>query len=582
MAIAAYGAWIFAPAAADAEPLKLERSAAVSMVQAPPEVYKSVGVDFVTWGGHPRPPQLTMEAFRAKVHAARALGTEVGGNIGTRTAWRGFTEFATDAEREAAICRRCDGTPVLVPAQDRERYNGFPAYWFSFASPAFRRYEKHFVDMILDGGSKTLLIDDAIGALPAHNFSGGCYSEEDVKALRQLYVSRIPGASEANFDLCTFQKQSMVPDSPIRKLVVDYYVDSAIQNVREMRAVGAARGVALPMSGNIALYSPYAGKFMSELDFFCYEQGYGKEPQKTDVAMNIFALKLGDELGKPTILLPHGVNNRYIVEHNAMTLLRSWIAQSYAFGGYFVVPSSLWMDKAINGSDWTTIAPPEYVPMFRFIKDNKTLFDGHDQVAKVAILHDTRILDTESKYETATLGIQTYRYAMDFLRRGIPFAIIPITSDADLDREVAAAKGRYDYLVAPVQLRESLARREPAAKAVFDSAAVPADYAIAAQKAAGRFYISLRRTAGGDGRYALHVLNVDYDPKADAIRPTGTVELRIPKSYLDKPVTSARVYAFDAKGSAPSGAPATVAVRDDGKDFVLPLDGVGVWSVIEF
>lgn len=571
-----------APLVAEAASLRLDRSRVVSMVPAPREIYDAAGVDFVAWGGRPRPPEKSVADFRRLVSEERARGTEIGGTFGTRTGWRAFLDFSSDAEREAAVCRRCDGTPVLVPGYQSEAYKGFPAYWFSVTSPAFRQMEKGFLDMILDAGVKSLVVDDVLGPLPAEIGFGGCYSTVDTSALRRLSVGRAPGASDTGFDLCTFRRQASVPDSATRRLMVDHFVDSAVDNVRELRAAAAAKGKDIAISGNIALYSAYAGKFMFELDFFTFETSYGKEPQKTDSILNVFALKLGEQLAKPTILLGHGTSHRYIAEHNAMTLLRSWIAQSYAYGGYFVVPNGLWMDRKINGSDWLSVAPGEYVPLYRFIKDNKALFDGHDEVAKVAILHDTRILDTESVYDNAVQKTQTYNYALDLLKRGIPFSIIPVNSDEDLDRAVTGSKRRYDYFLAPVQLREALAKRSSNGKVVFDTAGVPAEYVIELKGSDRRLYTSLRRASEGDGRYVLHVLNVDYDASGDAIRPSGPVEVRIPKAYLGKAVAGVRVFAFDAKGHAPSGVPSIVAARDDGADVVLKLDSVGLWSLIEF
>lgn len=551
------------------------------MVRLPPDLYAAAEVDFVAWAGHPTPPGESVAAFRAKVTSARAMGTQVGGAIGTRTAWSAFTKFASPEDREAAICRTCDGTPVLVPGLEKVRSNGFPAYWFSVTSPTFRAFEKHYVNMVLDTGTQSLLVDDPMGGLPAQNGFGGCYSAVDVAALKRLYAERVPGASTTSFDLCRFHARAILPDTPEHRLAMDHFVGSAADNVREIKAAIAERGLDIPITGNVGIESAYAGPLLSEFDFFTFETGYGKAPQKLDAFASIYVLKMGEQLGKPTILMGHGVNHRYIAENKAMTLLRAWIARSYAFGGYFVVPEGVWLDQPVNGSDRLSLDRGEYLPLYRFIKDHKALFDGHDEVAKVAILHDVRSLDTESVFDRAFLKTQSYRYADDLLKRGIPFSIIPVTSDADLDRAVASLGGRYDVLLAPTQLRGALAQHAGNGGAVlYDSSAVPAAYAITARQDGGRLHTSLRRTA--DGRFTLHVMNLDYDVTGDAMRPSGKVEIRVPKQYLGKAVTQADVFAFDAKGQAPAGAPVSVAVRDDGADVVLTLEPVGLWSLVAF
>ncbi|MFG1225413.1 hypothetical protein [Xanthobacter wiegelii] len=561
-----------APSGAEAKSFSLPRSAVVAMVHLPSEIYEAARVDFVAWVHRPAPGQ---------VAAARAGGTELGGAIGTRTASGAFIKSSTPAEREAAICRRCDGTPVLVPGLEKAVYEGLPAYWFSVTSPAFRRLEKHYVNMVLGSGSKTLLVDDPIGGLAAHNEFGGCYSEFDVAALRRLYVERIAGASAANFNLCSFHAKSVLPNTPEHRLAVEHFVGSALENVRELKAAIAERGLDLSVTGNISIDSSYAGPFLSEFDFFTFETSYGREPEKLNAFASIYALKLGDHLGKPTILMGHGGNHRYVAEHKAMTLLRAWIARSYAFGGYFVVPEGVWMNRPVNGSDRLSLDAAEYVPLYRFIKDHKGLFDGHDEVARVAILHDVRSLDTESVFDRAFLKTQSYRYAEDLLNQGIPFSIIPIVTDADLDKAVAALDGRYDFLLAPRQMSSALgARAGTSGKVLYDTAELPASYAVSARQDGLRLQTSLRRTS--DGRFTLHVMNLAYDRSGDAVRPTGKVEIRVPKRYLGKPVTQADVYAFDAKGQAPAGVPAPAALQDDGADVVVTLDTVGLWSLVTF
>lgn len=569
-------------AGASADPLKLDRSAVVAMVEVPPEIYKAAGVDFVVWAGHPNPPHLTIGQFRRNVSQARAIGVEVGGAIGTITSFAGFIKEASDAEREAAICRRCTGEPVVVPHLKNETYKGFPAYWFSVTSPAFRRFEKGVVNMTLDGGVRSLQIDDVSGAVQPATWNGGCFSAVDTEALRGLYVARIPGATAESFDLCRFQKRVTVPDTPERRIMLDHFTDAAIDNIREIKAVAKGRGLPMPVSGNIDLKRSYAGKFMAELDFYTFETSYGEHPEKLDSLGSIYSLKLGDHLGKPTILTAYGVNHTYVAEHKAYTLLRTWIARSYAFGGYYTLPLGVWMDRKIDGSDRLQLAPEEYVPLFRFIKDNGALFDGHEEVARVAILHDTRSLDAETGFDGNFGNSQPYRSAVALLKKGIPFSVIPVTGDDDVGRALAQLGTRYDYLVATKQLRERLAGRDLGGRVVYDPAEIPDTYAISLAAPGSRLQVSLRRAGAGDPRFVLHVLNLDYDPAADAVRPAVRLEVRIPRIYVDKTVQDVRVHALDAWGREPAGPPVTIAAREDSRNVTLTLDNVGAWSLLEF
>jgi hypothetical protein len=76
-----------------------------------------------------------------------------------------------------------------------------------------------------------------------------------------------------------------------------------------------------------------------------------------------------------------------------------------------------------------------------------------------------------------------------------------------------------------------------------------------------------------DGSYALHLVNYDYDPDADAVRPVPDVELRV---ALPKDKERATVVTPDGRRTA------LELARTDGDRHEVRLDSLGAYAIVLF
>jgi hypothetical protein len=576
--LGAVAAYLAASGSAKAtEVTQLPRSAAVGMVSMPPALYKAVGVDFIAWGDRPDSVGLTPQAYRVRLQNMRQIGTEVGATIPTRTGSRGFIRSHSDAEVGEAMCRTCDGSPVVVPGFQGQEERGQPIAWISTSSEQFRAQLSRTFSTILDSGARSLMIDDVAGALAAHVWFGGCYSKADLAGLNATMRARTGRSIGA--DLCSFHKKATTPGTDEFRSAMEYYQTQMAENISNFERQAEARGLKLAYSGNQQIYSAFSGPLLKKLDFFSFEcpQTYGPD----DEISNVLSAKMGEALGKPTILIGTGGNHRYIAEKGASTLLRSWIAEAYANGAYFVVPYGLWMDRAVAGGV-TWLRPPlqDFTPLFHFIKTQRALFDNKTERARVAVVLDQRVLAQESPTDQNRQATQVYRTSLALLRRGIPFKIVPVVDDSDLEQFVKSAPGAFDWVVTQRETLQRVKAGLPSLKVTADANDVPGTLALTSDVRGGRYRVSLRDNAGRHP--VLHITNQNFDVAHNAMVPIQALTISIPKAYFKETPRTARVYSINDKGEEDPSAPSVVPVRDAGDHIRIVVGNVALWSVVEF
>ena len=104
-------AFVVASTATAGEPL-FKHSDVIAFTAGKLDDYRDYGVDFVAWGGYPRPDAQSVAKFRSNLAESLKVGTRIGAKIGTRTDFAGFIDFAPEDFAESR-CIRVDGTPIF-------------------------------------------------------------------------------------------------------------------------------------------------------------------------------------------------------------------------------------------------------------------------------------------------------------------------------------------------------------------------------------------------------------------------------------------------------------------------------------
>lgn len=162
--------------------------------------------------------------------------------------------------------------------------------------------------------------------------------------------------------------------------------------------------------------------------------------------------KICEVVGKPNLITAGPRPWRMIRDKKAESLARAWIAQSYAYGSNFLAPIKQWTNPGQYDPN-----PQEFRYLFKFIQDNRSLFDGYDSFAKIGLIYS----HLGSRY-----GKEVALSAVDKLTaENIPFEFLFFGDDLysrDIDR------GRLDELDAII-LTEDFKYLDPPLQAEIKS-----------------------------------------------------------------------------------------------------------------
>lgn len=162
--------------------------------------------------------------------------------------------------------------------------------------------------------------------------------------------------------------------------------------------------------------------------------------------------KICEVVGKPNLITagPHPWG--MIRDKRAESLARAWIAQSYAYGSNFLAPIKQWTNPGRYDPN-----PQEFRHLFKFIQDNRSLFDGYDSFAKIGLIYS----HLGSRY-----GKEIALSAVDKLTaENIPFEFLFFGDDL-YSREIG--RGRLDELDAII-LTEDFKYLDPPLQAEIQS-----------------------------------------------------------------------------------------------------------------
>ncbi len=550
-------------------------------------LYDAYSGTVVGWAGRARSKnRQDVQWFRQRVEEAKKRGLRYCGSVDFVVDFAGFIEFLSENFTEA-ICRDLDGNPITVPWLWDHKHKGHPAYWFCTNNPDYRAYLRDQVERACVAPIDGLHIDDWRGTSACSAWFGGCFCRYCMEGFRnwlrrnfsheQLRSMGVDNFEE--FDLRSFLKAKGVTAEDWRKrrsqlpfgeLFQRFQMEQMLKVVREVfEYAEQLRGKPLLRSVNSSASSPEALTVAPLVDFFCGEMDHHAANSQVPIEP-AFIFRLVEGLGKRQSATAAGHDWAWIAANEKPGLVRTWIAQAYAFGSTFMVPHRQWCYTPEKGTHWWEGKTEDFAFVYRFVRENAILLDGYRSLANIALVY------THANFSEIRSA------ALNLLKANVPFAIV--VAEPTLDAlPLQSDLKPYDSLLTGKQpLPTNFLKQVPQKTKVIQWQGIDKlPEFIRHQvivKGSDKVRVSLRyKPDDANAPLVCHLLNQDYDLQADDVRPID-VTISIDRSLLSKAMGSVpkRVVVRTPKRS-----PERVSFRLDKDELILSVPNLGLWAIVE-
>ncbi len=588
--LAAASSW-----AQERKPMSIKRSDVVFMGSSSVEAYRQYGTTVVSWGGRPwGDTERATDQFRRRVKAAHELGIGYLPGAAFRTAFTQMIDY--DPQFEDSICRSLEGEPILVPwLWDHKHKDGHPAYWFCTNSPAYGAYLKHQIENAFAEDAEGLHIDDYAGTVGTRWAGGGCFCRHCMAAFREHLKENFPReklaelgiASLDEFDYGEFLRGRGVtaeefknraeghPERiPLSHEFIEFQKRAAVAWVAQYRrwAEGVA-GHPLALCVNSAVSGPDNLLIAPVVTFFSGEVHHEADSGKVS-ARPVWSFKLGDAVDRPVACTGAGWDWAFVKEHDKPGLVRTWIAQAYAFGHQFMPPVRQWCYTKEKGTHWYEPSAEDLAYVCRFVRENAELFDDYEPVAHVGLLYSNAAF---RRYKRQAMDA-----CEDLALLNVPFRLVlagddwmderlesrdledlkalVVTEPTTLDDEQQAVLDRAKALTVTWPDPEGLFKLLPRQMALEGTSNVTV----------------VPRRKPGDPRapFICHLVNRNYVLDSDSMEVQRNFRLRLSDSLFGAAITGATLH-------APQKEPVGLGVERAGGATTITIPGLDLWALLE-
>jgi hypothetical protein len=584
------GVFLMASIAACAQ-VGVKRSDVVFMGAKSADVYQAYAATMVSWGGHAwQDSEKAIDSFRQRVNEAHDLGMRYCPGLAFRTAFASMIDF--DEDFMDSVCRRLDGEPILVPwLWDHKHKDGHPAYWFCTNAPGYREYLRHQTRLAMVTDVEGLHIDDYNGTAGTE-WQGGCFCEHCMSAFRDYLQENVSPArlkecgvqSLDAFDYGQFLRDQGVTVEDYRRKVgssiplgpeyLAFQYRAAAAWVGEIRRYAEQlAGHPLMLSVNSSASGPKSLFIAPHLTYFCGE--VPRDASSLQVPTNpVFVFKLADALGTPQVSTASGQDWAYVMEQAKPGLVRTWIAQAYAYGHQLMCPHRQWAYTREKGTHWYESQPEDYAHLYQFVRRYPELFDDYDAIAPVGLVYSNaafRSNKTAAREACVALA-----------RANVPFRLLLAGDDWMDDRLAAAHLADLSAIVVtePLMLDEQQ-------QAVLDAARdrvvtwpdeqrlaelLPAPIAL---EGAENVTVIPRAVPGDDSKpFVCHLLNRDYVGETDSMTPQSDFRLTLARSLFAGAAISKAILC------APEREPLELQFTQSDEHLEVQVPELDLWGVL--
>jgi hypothetical protein len=570
--------------------VEVKRSDVVFMGAKDAEVYQAYGATLVSWGGHAwSESDAAVAQFKQRVDTAHSLGIRYCAGLAFRTAFAGMIDF--DDDFVSSVCRTLDAEAIVVPWLWDHEHKGHPAYWFCTNAPGYREYLRHQTRQAMVTDVEGLHIDDYNGTAGT-DWRGGCFCPHCMAAFRDYLRDKVPPERLAEcgvdslegFDYGQFLRDQGVTVDEFRHKVkgslplgpefVTFQYRAAAQWVGEIRAYAEElAGHPLALSVNSSASNREALVIAPQVTYFAGEVGHEAETLAVP-GRPIYTFKLCDAVDRPMTCTASGTDWAFIAERSLPGLVRTWIAQAYAWGHQLMAPHRQWAYTKDKGTHWYQSQPSDYADLYQFIRAHAQLFDDYDALARVGLVYSNAATHGQTK---------TMRDAgIALARANVPFRIV-IAGDDWLDERLTADDlAGLDSIVTI----EPLAMDDEQAAALAAAADRVATWTAEANMSelvpryitlagADKITVVPRAVPGDDARpLVCHLLNRNYDGERDAVTPQTDFTVELQRTA----VNGAQIRA--ATLFAPGAEPVALDLTQTDDALTIHVNRVDLWGVV--
>jgi hypothetical protein len=504
---------------------------------------------------------------------------KVFGSVGMVTEFARFYDRFPDSYQQA-LCQDVQGRPVKVPWLTDHQHHGIPFWWCCTQQPLFCQYLRERVIDTVQAGADGVHIDDHMGTAGGL-WLGVCFCDRCLEGFRQ-HLQAMPAPEQSRLGLtnvATFNYRDVVSrwiaEDPRKERKptqhalwptwTAYQCRAAAAFMLELRELAAkTAGHPVPIGANAGLLWPRHLADYQALDLFSAETSHhASGRQCTDLP--IFAYRMADAVHRPYAATAAGDDWAYIKEHNLPGLVRGWIALGYAAGHFLMAPHRQWCYTPEKGTHWYEGPAEKFAPLYQFVRENTSLFDGYETFADVAVVlpHRSFVANPNRWFEVCQQLAGT-NVSYRLLLGGDDIVNHPLEL-RESESAVLLALSPEELLPADRQQLDHYTQTHHVFRTAAD--ALAAVRPAVDVSSSGRVR-ALPRVKPGSA--VIHLLNLGYDSTRDDITPLDHVRVTFNRPALG---LSADVTASWAQPQSK-----TILLEINGDSVTVP--NLGLWGVL--
>ncbi len=525
----------------------------------------------------------THEKYRDRIAAHQNAGLKWVSRVEWDVIWNGMTQKFPKTYQEA-FARRLDGSPLPI--------TWFPGHmFFSTHSPLFQDYlEWQIKTVAMSGLSRGKQLDgllfDSQHATPAHYNQGGDFSDACMDNFSRWLADKFSKSERADLGLPlnkhfhygqyllaqgwtveTYEQESekfpnTIPLSALyRQFLTEWnnrHVEHLVHTADEFARLSGYPEIPgkgyIRVGSSSQLLDPYwkGLRFVHSEAIDFYVQEFNHRPESG--ALNGSALllyKLAEARGKPLALTaqPYPDWNYMVDNPDAVDMVRLWIAQAYANGAIFMVPEQMWAYNKKNEQRYYNARSGDYDFIYRWITENRRLFDGYETRADVGVVYDFN-----AYIETDFEDLEALAISQALMESNTPFHLLVAGNEAWpkylTDSDQLMRMGELDLILAGKLSRTKMEKQQnavllqhaektldwPFNDSFMDSG--PRKIEVASPKVSS--YPREKPTDAGAPK-VIHFVNHDFSEGTKRVTTKRNLQLRI-SGNLFQPAIKAAIY----------------------------------------
>ena len=571
-------------------------------------VYKPLHPRIIAWGEDPidytagnsplTNPRLALNSRRFKSIGIEQAAT----NVWMLTATGRY--LYEHPEYQDAVCVDIAKGKIVPPWLDAS-FKGIRPWWGCTNNPRYRDLLEQRVRAGLQAGASLLHLDDHNGTSACAEFAGGCFCVWCQAGFRSWLKNHFSSAELAAMGISSIQdfryadmvrragltaRQSYIEGTwqnrvPLHAEFLAFQREAATAFVAHLKEIAAdTLGRPIPLGVNSFNLQPTGLQDAHVVDYWaCEVQHFGVENLVPPLVY-----KLADALGKPAFVTGAGEDWVRFNQTHCTTRVRRWIAQSYAFGHYFMYAYRKWGFSQATGTVWTVIAPEIYRPLTQFLHRFPQLFDGYEPLATVGLIYSNadfmngpwEARDTATDRKAAWEARDICRGLLD---AGVQFRILAAGNDWLKQRLSPDQAQGLSQVIRPDTLTLDSGQKAVVESWEKQGLCVPWSRAMnqlhqlpgrITTNVPGRVWC-LPRQAGPDRPLIVHLLNQDYKESSDSMVSQKGLEVRL-DLRLWPGLQSTRSVILHTPESDPRSVP--FVIEQDALVVTVPI--LSLWGVL--